>query len=66
MITLMFTLGGELYYHTADSQDGQSDAGESVGGFVNLNEHNHILFSIGHNLLREGIFTGYVGYQVTL
>lgn len=60
------TLGGELYYNTPDERGGLSDVGCGVGGFINVDEQNHLLFSIGHNLLRAGTINGYVGYQLTI
>jgi len=60
------TLGGELYYHTADSNDSEGGVGFNLGGYININEHNHILFSAGHNLTGTNTTTGYVGYQVTI
>lgn len=60
------TLGGEIYYQTADTQDSQSSAGFNIGGFINLNEHHHILFSFGRNLSGETALTGYIGYQLTI
>jgi|ERR1017187_4371636 hypothetical protein len=60
------TLGGELYYHTADSNDSEGGVGFNLGGYININEHNHLLFSIGHNLTGANTTTGYVGYQLTI
>jgi hypothetical protein len=60
------TLGSEIYYQTAETQDSESSAGVNFGGFVNLNERHHILFSLGRNLSGETTITGYVGYQLTI
>jgi hypothetical protein len=60
------TLGGELFYHTSDSNDSEGGAGFNVGGYINIDEHNHILFSVGHNLTGTNTTTGYVGYQLTI
>ncbi|MDR3666611.1 MAG: hypothetical protein P4L35_07205, partial [Ignavibacteriaceae bacterium] len=60
------TLGGELFYHTADAVDSDGGAGINIGGYININEHNHILFSIGHSITGTSSTTGYVGYQVTI
>ncbi|MGD1044431.1 MAG: hypothetical protein ABR936_03760 [Bacteroidota bacterium] len=62
----LITLGSEFYYQTAETQDSESSAGFNLGGFVNLNEHHHILFSLGHNISGETAFTGYIGYQLTI
>ena len=60
------TLGGEAYFHTATDEGGRSDAGFNIGGILNFDQTNHILFSIGHNVLDIGTFTGYIGYQMTI
>ena len=60
------TLGGELFYHTADAVDSEAELGANLGGYININEHNHILFSVGHNLTGTSTATGYLGYQLTI
>ena len=60
------TLGGELCYRTADSPDSKSEVSFNVGGFINFDEHNHLLFSIGRSMAIGGGTSGYLGYQVTI
>jgi hypothetical protein len=60
------TLGGELFYHSADANDSEGGVGFNIGGYINVNEHNHILFSAGHSLSGTSSTTGYIGYQVTI
>ena len=60
------TLGGELYYQTADSQESQPSGGINFGGFINLNENDHILFSVGRTVTGTATITGYVGFQLTI
>lgn len=62
----VLTLGGEIYYHTADAVDASSETGFHIGGIINFNDHNHLLFSIGRNFSSPGIVSGYFGYQVTI
>ena len=62
----VLTLGGEIIYHTADSQTSGSEAAFNVGGYVNLNENDHILFSIGRSMRGDGAINGYVGFQLTI
>ena len=64
--TPLITIGSELYYHTADVKEGLPDSGFNIGGFVNINEHNHILFSAGHSFNFQNVFFGYCGYQYTI
>lgn len=61
----ILTLGGELSYQTPDVQNSPSSTGFNVGGYININEHNHILFSAGRNLSGDSVITGYIGYQFT-
>lgn len=60
------TLGSELYYRTADSEDAGPSAAFSIGGYVNINDNNHLLFAFGHSITGEDVTTGYIGYQVTI
>ena len=62
----VLSLGGEFYFHSADAPDATDGADFSLGGFINLNEHNHILFSLGHSVTGEATTTVYLGYQVTV
>jgi len=64
--TKTLSLGGEIYYESPDTKDGESDVAFKVGGFINLNEENHILFSIGHSLKNTDVVSGYLGYQLTI
>jgi len=65
-ISEMITLGAELFYQTPDTEDAVANAGMSIGGFINLSEVNHILFSVGSSLSGDPSITGYVGLQVTI
>lgn len=60
------SLGGEIYYESADTKDGSYNVAFKVGGFINLNEINHILFSIGPSLRHSNDISGYLGYQLTI
>jgi hypothetical protein len=62
----VLTLGGEVYYHSADSPSARSEGAFNLGGYINFNEHNHLLFSIGRSFVNGGATTGYLGYQVTI
>jgi hypothetical protein len=59
-------LGSELTYQTADTQNAESSTGFNLGGYLNLSERHHILFSFGRTLSGENVFSGYIGYQLTL
>jgi hypothetical protein len=60
------TLGGELYHQSADSQNSPSSSGFNLGGFINLNDNDHILFSVGRSMSGTETITGYVGFQLTI
>jgi hypothetical protein len=62
----LVTLGGELYYQTADNEEATSSAGFNVGGFINITEDHHILFSLGQTFSHSETVTGYIGYQLTI
>jgi hypothetical protein len=62
----LLTLGSEFYYQTAESTDSDANTSFGFGGFVNLNEHHHLLFSIGHTLSGAAAVSGYLGYQLTI
>jgi hypothetical protein len=60
------TIGGELFYQTADSRNSEATGGFNVGGFINLDDSHHILFSLGHDLTGTMTTTAYVGFLFTL
>ncbi len=65
-LSSFFTLGGEVFYHGA-SFEGQSDnLGFNLGGILNFNPVNHLVFSIGRDLVNPGnLLTGYLAWQWT-
>lgn len=60
------TLGGELYYQSPVTDGGASTPGFNLGGFINIDEHNHILFSAGHSFSGGSVTTAYLGFQYTV
>lgn len=60
------TLGAEVYYQSADAEDAEATGGVSLGGFINLSEHSHILFSCGGSFSGSSFIAGYIGYQLTI
>jgi hypothetical protein len=62
----VFTLGGELYYQTSASPDLSGSTGYSLGGFINLTDRHHLLYSIGRTNSGDNTITGYVAYQLTI
>lgn len=64
--TPMVTLGGELYYQSANAPDGQSVAAFNVGGSINASPKFHFIFSLGHSLTHENFLSSYVGLLWTI
>ncbi|HEY3876677.1 MAG TPA: hypothetical protein VGM92_14465 [Candidatus Kapabacteria bacterium] len=60
------TVGGEVFYHTPESLGASSSAGFNIGGFINLDDHDHILYSVGHSITGDASTTVYIGYQYTI
>ena len=65
-ISPMFTLGGELYYHTADANDSKEVAAFNLGGFINFTEKFHLIFSVGHSLINNKFISSYLGLLWTI
>ncbi len=64
--TPLLTMGGELYFQSADAVGGQSATAFNLGGSVNLSDQFHIIFSVGHSLIHEKFFTSYLGLLWTI
>jgi hypothetical protein len=63
--TSTLTLGGEIYYKSADTEDAINSTGFNLGGYINLSEQHHILFSFGKSFSFTD-YTSYIGYQMTI
>jgi hypothetical protein len=59
-------LGGELYYHSADTKSAKSETGFNLGGSVNFSEKFHFIYSFGHTFTRDNTFTSYLGLLWTI
>jgi hypothetical protein len=59
------TLGGELYYHTASSENEKSLFAINLGGFINFSTRFHFIFSVGSGMNNK-IFTSYAGLLWTI
>lgn len=60
------TLGGELFYHSASTDDSKSQTGFNLGGSINASEKFHIIFSLGHSITNEKTFNSYFGLLWTI
>lgn len=59
------TLGGELYYITKETSDGDASLGFNLGAIIDLTENHHILFSAGRDFIGPNHFSAYLAYQLT-
>lgn len=64
-ITETLTLGAEVFHQTPSEEEGDTSTGFNVGGFIDLSELQHILFSAGRDFSGPNRFSFYVGYQLT-
>jgi hypothetical protein len=64
-INKTLTLGTELYYKTASTQDINDTKGYSVGVIINITENHHILFSAGQDINGPNYLSSYIAYQFT-
>ncbi len=64
-ITAWLTLGGELFYTTADTVEGGDATGYNLGALINLSEEHHLLLSAGGDLRGDTDLTFYLAYQLT-
>jgi hypothetical protein len=65
-ISPIVTLGGELYYHSADAVDNKSVTAFNIGGSINASPKTHFIFSLGHSLTNDSFISSYVGLLWTI
>jgi hypothetical protein len=64
-LSKVVTLGTEIF-NTSPQAKGESDeTGFNVGGFINLSEVHHILFSVGRDFKGANTFSAYVAFLWT-
>ncbi len=59
------TLGAEVYYKTASTEDGKDTTGYNFGAIINITENHHILLSAGQDINGPNYFSAYIAYQLT-
>jgi len=62
------TLGAEIFHSTEQVAGQGASTGFNVGGYYNIDEHNHLLFSAGRGLQNADLtnkFSSYLAYQLT-
>ncbi len=60
-----WTLGGEIFETTSNAPDAPNEFNFNLGGFYNIDDGHHILFSAGHSMIGNISFMDYLGYQWT-
>ncbi|HKJ42952.1 MAG TPA: hypothetical protein VKA27_12740 [Sunxiuqinia sp.] len=60
------SLGEELYYQTAATEEDQSSLAFNLGGQINFSKILHLIFSAGHSLVHGKYFTSYLGLWWTI
>jgi hypothetical protein len=58
------TLGAEIYHETPFYGGGHGHTAFNVGGYLNFDEHNHVLFSAGRDIDGPNHFSCYLAYQL--
>ena len=59
------TLGAEVYHETPAMRGESGHTAFNVGGFVNFDEHNHLLLSVGRDISGPDKLSFYVGVLFT-
>ncbi len=59
-------LGGECYFHSADTEGGKPVTAFNLGGSVNFTEYFHFIFSFGHSMIHDSFFSSYLGLLWTI
>jgi hypothetical protein len=65
-VSQLLTLGGELYYHSADAITDKDVTAFNLGGFINFSEKFHLIFSFGHSLINDNFISSYLGLLWTI
>jgi hypothetical protein len=58
-------IGGEVFYFTADTRDGEPRTAVNLGGIYNVDEHKHLLVSVGRDIQGSNLVSVYVAFQLT-
>ena len=61
-------LGGELYHRSAETVGERGSTAFNLGATYGLDEHHHLLFSVGEGLRNRQLtnrLSAYAGYQIT-
>jgi hypothetical protein len=59
------TLGAEVYRETSMLDGHFGHTAFNIGGYLNFDEHHHVIFSAGRDIQGPNRFACYIGYQLT-
>ena len=64
-VSKVATVGGEVFYTTADRVGGDGNLRFDVGLVLNFTDHHHLLLSAGRSIAGDTLFQSYLSYQLT-
>jgi hypothetical protein len=64
-LSKLATLGGEVFYTTADRVGGDGNLRFNLGLVLDFTDHHHVLVSAGRSIAGDTLFQGYLSYQLT-
>jgi hypothetical protein len=64
-ITEWLTVGGEIFYQTPSTRDGDYQTGYNLGSIINFTDNHHFLLSAGSDIRGPNLFRCYVAYLLT-
>jgi hypothetical protein len=64
-ITKWLTVGGEIFYQTPPTRDGDHQTGYNLGAIVNFTDNHHFIVSAGSDIHGPNLFSFYAAYLLT-
>jgi hypothetical protein len=64
-IAKWLTVGGEVFYQTPPTRDGEYQTGYNLGAIVNFTDNHHFIFSAGTDVHGPNLFSFYAAYLLT-
>ena len=64
-LSKFLTPAAEIYHESKMNVGDRGHTAFNVGGYINFDEHNHVLFSVGRDIDGPNRFSSYLAYQLT-
>ena len=64
-ITKWLAVGGEIFYQTPPTRDGEYQTGYNLGAIVSFTDNHHFIFSAGSDIRGPNLFSFYAAYLLT-